>query len=124
MSFEIGPISPFQAAGAVRRTEPATSRFSVDPARPAAAGRAGSTSAHAQDSAELSLPAHPPTEVLDAIGAAAARAAELRADNRELHFHKDEASGRVIVQVRDLEGNVIRTIPPSKALDIMSGARI
>jgi flagellar protein FlaG len=121
MSFEIGPISPFQAAGAVRRAEPATSRFSVDPARPAAAAPAP---AHAQDSAELSLPAHPPTEVLDAIGAAAARAAELRADNRELHFHKDEASGRVIVQVRDLEGNVIRTIPPSKALDIMSGARI
>ena len=28
----------------------------------------------------------------------------------------------MIVQVRDLEGNVIRTIPPSDALDIMSGA--
>jgi hypothetical protein len=124
MSFEIGPISPYQATGAVRRTEPATSRFSVDLARPAAAapGRAGLTSAG--DSAELSLPAHPPTEVLDAIGAAAERAAELRADNRELHFSKDAATGRVIVQVRDLEGNVIRTIPPSKALDVMSGAQI
>ena len=122
MSFEIGPISPYQATGAIRRTEPATSRFSVDLARPAAA--AASAPAHAADSAELSLPAHPPTEVLDAIGAAAARAAELRADNRELHFSKDEATGRVIVQVRDLEGNVIRTIPPSKALDIMSGAQI
>ena len=118
MSFEIGPISPFQSTGAIRRTEPATSRFTLDLARPAAAA------APAVDSAELSLPAHPPTEVLDAIGAAAERAAELRADNRELHFHKDEASGRVIVQVRDLEGNVIRTIPPSKALDVMSGARI
>jgi flagellar protein FlaG len=121
MSFEIGPISPYQATGAIRRTEPATSRFSVDLARPAPAAPAP---AHAADSAELSLPAHPPTEVLDAIGAAAARAAELRADNRELHFSKDEATGRVIVQVRDLEGNVIRTIPPSKALDIMSGAQI
>lgn len=124
MSFEIGPISPYQGTGAIRRTEPATSRFTADLARPAA-GRAGTQSpAPAADSAELSLPAHPPTEVLDAIGAAAARAAELRADNRELHFHKDEASGRVIVQVRDLEGNVIRTIPPSKALEIMSGAGI
>jgi flagellar protein FlaG len=117
MSFEIGPISPFQSTGAIRRTEHA-SRFSLDLARPAAA------TAPAQDSAELSLPAHPPTEVLDAIGAAAERAAELRAGNRELHFHKDEASGRVIVQVRDLEGNVIRTIPPSKAIDVMAGARI
>ena len=70
-----------------------------------------------RDSAELSLPASPPTEVLDAIGAAAERAAELRSENRELHFRKDEASGRVIVQVRDLAGNVIRTIPPSSALD-------
>ena len=122
MSFEIGPISPYQATGAIRRTEPATSRFSVDLARPAAA--ASAPAPPAADSAELSLPAHPPTEVLDAIGAAAARAAELRADNRELHFSKDQATGRVIVQVRDLEGNVIRTIPPSKALDIMSGAPI
>ena len=28
----------------------------------------------------------------------------------------------VVIQVRDLDGNVIRTIPPSKALDVMSGA--
>jgi flagellar protein FlaG len=47
---------------------------------------------------------------------------ELRAQNRELHFAKDPASGRVRVEVRDLEGNVIRTIPPSQALDIMGGA--
>ena len=37
--------------------------------------------------------------------------------NRELHFETDEETGRVIIQVRDLEGNVIRTIPPSDALD-------
>jgi hypothetical protein len=30
----------------------------------------------------------------------------------------------VIVQVRDLAGNVIRTIPPSTALDIMAGAKV
>jgi uncharacterized FlaG/YvyC family protein len=72
----------------------------------------------------LSIPATPPAEALDAVGAAADRAAELRANNRELHFHKDEESGRVIVEVRDLDGNVIRTIPPSQALEVMSGARI
>ncbi len=33
----------------------------------------------------------------------------------------DEDSGRVIVQVRDLDGRVIRTIPPSEALDVLSG---
>jgi hypothetical protein len=74
--------------------------------------------------AHLSLPAEPPVEVRDAVGAAAARAAELRAANRELHFQKDERSGHVVVQVRDLAGNVIRTIPPSAALDVMSGAPV
>ena len=28
----------------------------------------------------------------------------------------------MIIEVRDLEGNVLKTIPPSKAMDIMSGA--
>ena len=50
--------------------------------------------------------------------------AELAASNRELHFRKDEESGRVIIQVRDLAGNVLRTIPPSEALAVMSGAPI
>jgi flagellar protein FlaG len=72
----------------------------------------------------VGIPDAPPAEVRDAIGAAAARAAELRSQNRELHFEKDESSGRVIIQVRDLAGNVIRTIPPSSALEIMSGAAI
>ena len=115
MSFEIGPIPPVQPGGVSRRVPAATPGFSLDLARPAAP----------QDAAMLSLAAAaPPTEVLDAIGAAAQRAAELRADNRELHFHKDEETGRVIVEVRNLEGNVIRTIPPSHALNIMAGAAL
>jgi hypothetical protein len=118
MSFEIGPLQPVQPTGAARRTAPANPGFSLDLAR------RKTEPAPVADSAVLSLPASPPTEVLDAIGAAAARAAELRAENRELHFRKDETSGRVIVEVRDLAGNVIRTIPPSKALDVMSGASI
>ncbi len=71
--------------------------------------------------AVISLPPSPPPEVLDDVAAARDRAAELAANNRELHFSADEESGRVIVQVRDLEGNVIRTIPPSHALHVMSG---
>jgi uncharacterized FlaG/YvyC family protein len=117
MSFEIGPLPPIGSGGAPRRT-PATPGFSLDLARPVA------KTAAAQDVAVLSLPAAPPPEVREAVAAAAARAAELRASNRELHFRKDEASGRVIVEVRDLAGNVIRTIPPSKALDVMAGAAI
>jgi flagellar protein FlaG len=73
------------------------------------------------DTVELSMPASPPAEVRDAVGAAADRAQELRKQNRELHFEMDQHSGRVVIQVRDLEGNVLKTIPPSKALDVMSG---
>jgi flagellar protein FlaG len=118
MSFEIGPVPPIQPGGAPRRAAPASPGFSPDLERPVARTPA------AQDTALVSLPATPPTEALDAVGAAAARAAELRANNRELHFHKDERTGRVIVEVRDLDGNVIRTIPPWHALNVMAGAAL
>jgi len=118
MSFEIGPLQPIQGVGGTQRPAQVTPGFSLDLARRTA------EPAPVLDTAVLSLPAHPPTEVLDAIGAAAERAAELRAQNRELHFSKDEVSGRVIVQVRDLDGNVIRTIPPSGALAVMAGAPV
>ena len=42
----------------------------------------------------------------------------------ELHFSKDSETGRVVIQVRDLDGNVLKTIPPSRALDVMSGAAL
>ena len=63
----------------------------------------------------------PPPELADEIGAAADRAQQMADANRELHFAKDPHSGRIVVQVRDLDGTVVRTIPPSQALDIMSG---
>jgi flagellar protein FlaG len=119
MSYEIGPISPIGGGGAPRRPAAATG-FSLDLARSAVA----KASQPAHDAAVLAVPASPPVEVREAVAAAAARAAELRESNRELHFHKDESSGRVIVQVRDLAGHVIRTIPPSHALNVMAGAAI
>ena len=119
MSFEIGPLQPIgRGTGAARRVDAVTPGFSLDLAR-----RKTETPAPASAPSSV-VPETPPLEVRDAIGAAAARAAELRAENRELHFQKDPTSGRVIVQVRDLAGNVIRTIPPSRALDIMAGAAV
>jgi flagellar protein FlaG len=76
------------------------------------------------DTVQLSLPASPPDEVLDAIGAAADRADALAAQDRQLHFEMDERTNRVIIEVRDLDGNVLKTIPPAKALDIMSGGEL
>jgi hypothetical protein len=119
MSFEIGPLQPIGGSGPARRVDAVTPGFSLDRARKPAQQQPAPV-----DAAVVALPAHPPVEVREAIGAAAARAAELRAENRELHFRKDQTSGRVIVEVRDLSGHVIRTIPPSKALDVMAGAAI
>ena len=116
MSFEIGPLPPVGGGVAPRRPAPtSTADFSV------ALARAGAPKG---DVAVISLPPSPPAEVLDEVARARDRAAELAANNRELHFTTDQDTGRVIVQVRDLEGNVIRTIPPSHALQVVSGAPI
>jgi FlaG protein len=109
MSLEIGGLPPVQPPAATRR--------------PAASPDSASTPQRV-DTAELSFPASPPPDVLDEIGAAADRAEALAAANRELHFRMDDETGRVIVEVRDLDGNVIRTIPPSEALDVMAGASL
>ena len=66
------------------------------------------------------LPASPPPAVLDEMSAAARVADLLHEQSRELHFETN-GNGRVVVQVRDLDGNVIRTIPPAKALDVAAG---
>jgi flagellar protein FlaG len=66
------------------------------------------------------IPASPPPDLLQQMEDAAKVADKLRSMQRELHF-EPQPNGRVIVQVRDLEGNVIRTIPPSQALDIAAG---
>ena len=63
------------------------------------------------------LPASPPESVLEDMNEAARVAEVLHSQQRELHFEPPEG-GRVIVQVRDLDGNVIRTIPPAHALEI------
>jgi flagellar protein FlaG len=116
MSFEIGRVTS-------QASPPPT------PAQRAAAGGADFAAALAgasakRDVATIGVPASPPPDVMREVQAAGERAAELAAQHRELHFEKDPTSGRMIVQVRDLEGNVLRTIPPSRALEVMSGAAL
>jgi hypothetical protein len=108
MDFNIPPIQ-----GGVERTAP--------PPRGEAAQGAG-FSAELDAAVNVStLPASPPVSVLEDMHKAAQVADELRAQQRELHF-ETTGDGRVIVQVRDLDGNVIRTIPPARALEIASGS--
>jgi uncharacterized FlaG/YvyC family protein len=80
--------------------------------------RIGRTSLRATESAEL--PASPPAHVLRDVARAARRMEELRDDYCELHFEMDR-DGRVVVQVHDLDGHVIRALRPSEALELMSG---
>ena len=69
------------------------------------------------------IPATPPADVRTQVALAAQRAADLAAANRELHFAKDEETGRIVVQVRELDGRVVRTIPPSHALAMLTDIR-
>jgi hypothetical protein len=116
MNFEIGPITSSPGVAPTRRVDPAGApgfQATLD-----AVGRTSPTT----DVAQIAIPGSPPPEVVDAIGAAADQADSMAAANRELHFERDPESGRVIVQVRDLTTReVIRTIPPSEALTVMSG---
>jgi uncharacterized FlaG/YvyC family protein len=108
MDFNIPPIT-----GGVERTAPA-------PRSEQAQGAGFSAQLDAAVNVST-LPASPPHAVLEDMHEAARVWDELRAQKRELHF-ETAPNGRVIVQVRDLDGNVIRTIPPTRALEIAAGS--
>jgi hypothetical protein len=116
MSFQVPSVAPQDIAelsAAQPRTQAGT------PAGPAAPAEAHGAASEAV--AVDATPSRPPAEVLAQMEAASRRYDELRAQKRELHFTHDDQRNRVVVEVRDLEGNVLRTIPPSKALDIIAG---
>lgn len=119
MTFEIGHLT-FQPAAAAPI---APVRPSVPPAAAPAPGVAEPEPVFGVDASDV-IPASPPPEVLAEVDAAWERAAELAAQNRELHFKRDEVSGRTIIEVRTLDGDVLRTIPPSKFLDVLSGGEL
>lgn len=99
--------------------------YPVRPASPSRAAGARAARAAAPGTESVAdVPPAPPAEVRAQVDRAAEIARQLVAANRELHFSKDEDTGRVVIQVRDLDGNVIRTIPPSRVLDVMSGAAL
>jgi hypothetical protein len=110
MSLEIGPLPPSNLPPAQRAAKPVVAGFDRELAR--------------ADGARISIPAAPPPELLDEIGAAAERADQLAAADRELHFRHCERTGRVVADVRDLAGNVLRTIQGSEALEVLAGARL
>ena len=111
MSLEIGRFTPVQHVLPVAPVRPA-----VEPVRGGDASRF--------DTVLGDVPPAPTEEVRKHVDRAAEVVEQLHEANRELHFTKDETTGRVVIQVRDLDGNVLKTIPPSRALDVMSGAAL
>lgn len=110
MSLGLGPIGQaYTAAGLAQRD------LQREPAGTVPTGRFKGV-----DRVELSA-GSPPPELHVEVEAAYQRALDLAAQNRELHFSRDEHTGRIVVQVRDLDGNVIRDIPGRHALAVMAG---
>ncbi len=112
MTFEIGQLN-FQTPSPVQPARVWASAGAAEAAVPAAQG------AYADI-----VPASPPPEALAEVDAAWHRASQLATQGRELHFSTDEATGRVIIEVRTMDGEVLRTIPPSQALDVISGGEL
>jgi hypothetical protein len=111
MTFEIGQLTLRSTAAAPA----ASARATVEPS---------TTRAPAPVDAVGVVPASPPPEVLAEVDAAWERASELAAADRELHFRRHEHTGRTIIEVRKLDGEVLRTIPPSRLLDVMAGREL
>lgn len=113
MTLQIGQLTLQTAASTPRTASPDRTEH----AEPVVVVAAANDSAVVADV----IPATPPPEVMAEVDAAWERSAELAGQDRELHFSTDQASGRVIIEVRSLDGEVLRTIPPSRALDVIGG---
>ena len=113
MSIHVPPAGP-QDAAALAAVQPRRSAdHPVESSRPSLEVTPAAT--------VDAMPSRPPAEVLAEMEAASARWQELQGQHRELRFSHDPQQNRVVVEVRDLDGNVLRTIPPSKALDVIAG---
>ena len=109
MSFDINAIDP-------------TRSLPLMPERPAARTAAEARFDEALRDADATvdaIPAAPPPEVMDEVLAAQRAIQEMHDRGRTLHFSMD--SGRVKILLQDLDGNIIREVPSSKAVDIARG---
>ncbi len=108
MSFDIGSVG---------RT-PATT-----PSQPArSSAPASAQTGHASDTVTVdTIPASPPPEVQDAIGVANQAYHSLKADGSELRFKINESTGKLSVEVHDVHGNLMFTVPASTVLDVAAG---
>jgi hypothetical protein len=112
MSFELSGIDPLRAA-----------RIAADrPAAPGAGGGGFADALRAQSDSVDAIPSAPPPEVMHEVLAAQRAIEDMHARGRRLHFEMD--AGRVKILLQDLDGNTLREIPPSDALEVAGGRRV
>jgi hypothetical protein len=79
-------------------------------------------SAEAADTVTVdTIPASPPPEVHVVMGVAARAYENLKATGSELRFKVNEATGKLTVEVHDVHGNLLFTVPASTVLDVAEG---
>jgi hypothetical protein len=109
MSFDIAPVG---------RT-PGTAPAATDKTHSTAPSNA------AQDSVTVdTIPSSPPPEVHEAMGVAAQAYDKLQAQGREMRFKVNPGTGKLVVEVHDLHGQLLFQVPASKALDVASGGSL
>jgi hypothetical protein len=109
MSYDIGSVG--------RTPAPAPSQKTARSSAPAPA-----QAAHAADTVTVdTIPASPPPEVHEAMGVANQAYHNLKADGSELRFKINESTGKLSVEVHDVHGNLMFTVPSSTVLDVASG---
>jgi flagellar protein FlaG len=116
MSLSIGRFTPYQALAA-------SPLAGVGAGSAAAASGRGTAGAAGADTLTDAIPPAPTQEARELVDRAAQVVDDLYKSNRQLSFSIDKSTNRVVIEVQDLDGNVIKTIPPAKALDVMSGAQ-
>lgn len=116
MTLQIGRFTPYEQLASAYAVPPAAAAARPQDAAPQIDKGVDETGTIVGD-----VPPAPTPEARELVAKAAEVVEQMRKNNRELHFSRDEDSGRVVIQVRDLDGKVLKTIPPSDALAIMSG---
>jgi hypothetical protein len=115
MSFDLSAIDPLRA-GHIAPERPAARK-------PADADAVFADALKAQTDVRVdTIPASPPKEVISEVLAAQKAIEEMHAHGRTLHFEMD--AGRVKILLQDLDGNTLRRIPPTEALEISTGKKV
>jgi flagellar protein FlaG len=113
MSFDLNAIDPLRTA----RLAPER-----PPARPAAPTGGFAAALTAGVDRVDAIPTSPPAEVIVEMRAAQRAIEDMHSRGRQLHFAMD--GSRVRIEVQDLDGNVLKEIPPSRALEVATGRAV